>query len=265
MGTPLALSGQCADDFDIFKDGDGGSAQSYNGTRVNLTAGAGSGRSYLRKRIPARPGEKITVKCLACANSGTPAISIDYPAQGSQKNEITFTQNEWKEYEVSYAVPYTADVSTDYVQISIGLFTADSGNVDVVLPRIEVESAINGFARVHCMGLINLVKSGGIITATINSNYSRSGIISVNYNAATPALEIVTAKSPNASYSMRPIFSTDLSTERLPDVYPRIGQYDPVTGEVLVKFGDGSGSFIDITPLLSDGDGIFLFVMAQGF
>lgn len=265
MGTPLALSPQCADDFAVFKTGDGTSTQSYNGTRINFTAGAPTGRAYLLRRLPARPGDKITVKCLARANSGTPAISIDYPAQGSQKNEVTFSQNEWKEYEVSYVVPYTADIGSDYVQISIGLFTNDAGNVDIILPRVEVDNCVNGFARVHCMGLISLVKNGGVVSAAINANYSHSGIISVNYNATTPALEIVTAKSPAASYGIRPIFSTDLSTERLPNVYPRIGQYDPATGEVLVKFGDGGGSFIDVTPLLADGEGIFLFVMAQGY
>lgn len=264
MGTPLALSPQCTDDFVVFKDGDGGSSQSYNGTRINLTAGAPTGRSYLRKRLPARPGDKITVKCLAKVNSGTPAISIDYPAQGSQKNEITFTQNEWKEYEVSYVVPYTADIGSDYVQISIGLFTNDSGNVDIVLPRIEVSNCTNGFARVHCMGLISLEKVGGVTSAKINANYSNSGIISVNYNPATPALEIVTAKSPNASYGIRPIFSVDLSTERLPDLYTRIGEYDPTTGEILVKFGNGSGSFVDVNTLLADGQGIYLSVIAQG-
>lgn len=264
MGTPLAISAQCTDDFTVFKTGDGTSTQSYNGTRINFTAGAPTGRAYLLKRLPARPGDKITVKCLARANNGTPAISIDYPAQGSQKNEITFTQNEWKEYEVSYVVPYTADIGSDYVQISIGLFTNDSGNVDIILPRVEVDNCVNGFARVHCMGLVSLEKSGGVTTATMNANYSRAGIISVNYNASTPALEIVTDKSPNASYGLRPIFSVDLSTERLPDVYTRVGEYDPVTGEILVKFGNGTGSFVDINTLLADGQGVYLSIIAQG-
>lgn len=266
MGTPLPVSIQCADDWEIFKTGDGTSLQSYNGTRVNLQAGAGTGRSYLRKRIPARPGEKITVKCLALTNSGTPAISIDYPASGQQKNEVTFNQPEWKEYECSYVVPYTSDVSSDYAQISIGVFTNDAGNVDIILPRIEVDNCINGFARTVCMGLISLVKSGGATTASVNTNYVRCGIISVNYDSATPALEIVTEKSINASaYEMRPIFNVSLSPERLPDVYPRVGAYDQTTGEFTVKFGNGSGAFVDINTLLADGEGIYLFVKGEGF
>lgn len=265
MGTPLPVSIQCADDWEIFKTGDGTSLQSYNGTRINLQAGAGTGRSYLRKRIPARPGEKITVKCLALTTSGTPAISIDYPASGQQKNEVTFNQPEWKEYEVSYVVPYTSDVSSDYAQISIGVFTNDAGNVDIILPRIEVSNCINGFARTVCMGLISLERAGGTTTASVNANYSRCGIISVNYNSATPALEIVTEKSVNASYEMRPIFNVSLSTERLPDVQPRVGQYDPTTGQFLVKFTNATGAFVDINTLLTDGFGIYLFVKGEGF
>lgn len=263
MSTSLPMSIQCTDDYDIFTTGDGTSLQSYNGTRINLKAGAGTGRAYLRKRLPARPGEKITVKCLALTNSGTPAISIDYPASGKQKNEITFNQPEWKEYECSYVVPYTADITSEYVQISIGLFTNDVGNVDIILPRIEVSSNVVGSARDVCMGLIRLKRAGGLTTASINKNYHHSGILSVNWNGSTPALEIVTEKSFNGQEQMRPIFNVSLSTERMPEVFPRVGEYDQTTGQFLVKFSDGT-NFVDINTLLSDGFGIYLFVSAAG-
>lgn len=263
MSTSLPFSLQCADDWEIFKDGDGTSAQSYNGTRLNVAAGAGAGRSYLRKRIPARPGDKITVKCMAFTNSGTPAISIDYPSSGAQKNEITFSQAEWKEYEVSYTVPYTADIASEFVQISIGVFTNDAGNVDIILPRVEVSEGVNGFARTVCMGLVSLVRSGGTTTASINKNYHHCGIISVNWNASTPALEIVTEKSYVGSEKMRPIFNVSLSVERAPEVSARVGQYNQATGQFLVKFTDGT-TFVDINSYLLDGEGIYLFVHAAG-
>lgn len=263
MSTPLPFSIQCTDDWTVFQTGDGSSLQSYNGTRINLQAGAGTGRSYLRKRIPARPGEKVTVKCLAREISGTPAISIDYPSSGAQKNEVTMSQQEWKEYEVSYTVPYTADIESEYVQISIGVFTNDAGNVDIILPRVEVSEGVNGFARTVCMGLISLERAGGLTTASINQNYHHSGIISVNWNGSTPALEIVTEKSFNGQEQMRPIFNVSLSTERMPEVFPRVGEYDQTTGQFLVKFSDGT-NFVDINTLLSDGFGIYLFVSAAG-
>ena len=261
MGVPIA-STKYWDDWDDYTTGDGVIVLSESNTKANVTAGAGTGRAYMRKFISARPGEKITVKCIAKRVSGNPQMSIDYPALGTSSNLVAIDSDNWQEYEISYTLPYTADDTSDVAVCTIGIFNSPNGEADIILPRIEVENNTSGFERTWGLGLIRLAKSGGVTTASLNERFVNAGIRGVSYSAGT--LTVTLPPSISQDYGLRPIIMSQLTTEFLPDVISKCGNYDQTTGTVDVKFSNGTGSFVDINTLLSDGQTVFLWFRAGG-
>jgi hypothetical protein len=263
MTTAIAIT-KFFDDWDLFSDGDGVITPNSDNTLVACVAGAATGRAYVRKRLPARPGETITVEFVARNISGEPQASIDYPSTGTSASIVDINKTDVENYKFSYTVPYTAD-ETEYVQISIGVFSTPAGNTEISTPRVTVQGAPQGFLRSWCLGLVKLERAAGVVTASINDNFVKTGISSVNYDVASKTLEVTTLKAnTSADFNIRPIFDAGMTTDLLPDVTAKAGRYTPSTGLFDVQFSNGTGSFIDITSLMSDGEIAYVWVRAGG-
>lgn len=259
MSTPLAIT-RYWDDWEVSVTGNGVVTPSLDNT-LSTVSSDNSSRSFLRKRIPASPGEKITVSCLGSVDSGALKISIDYPAEGSSKSSVTMEGNGLARYICEYTIPYEADSALDYVQVSIGVFTSFAGTGKIAAPQIETENSSNGFLRAYVIGLISLSKSGGVTTAAINGNFSRTGIKSVTYDESASKLRVFTAALPGVG--VRPIFDTQMTIDELPTVVAKIGQYNQSTGEVDIRFTDSTG-FVNINSMLVDGEVAYCWVRASG-
>lgn len=261
----LALTNNIEADWTVTELGDGSHTFSNGGKRGRFSAGAGTGRSYLQRRLAVRGGETITVKCSAKKISGNPTISIDFDGIGELKSQLSIDSEYWQEYELSYSVPFNADPTLGYLQIAIGVINADEGSVDIANARIESRNGAFGASLVYCMGLVKLEKTGGAVVASINENYHRCGLLGVYYNSSAPALYITTLTTRSqGNENLRPLFFANLTNERLPDLIPKIGQFNPSTGEFLVQFGNGTGSFVDLNSIMSEGEVIYLFIKAEG-
>jgi hypothetical protein len=264
MSTPIAITRLWADWRQV-ASGTGGSVTiDSDGLRATCAGTAGSGRGYMRKYLPARPGERITFSFLARRISGNPQASIDYPTAGTSKAVVDIDSDELLEYTIEYIVPYTTNEASDYMQLTVGVFTTPAGECEVINPRVSVSGASQGFLRVWCAGLIALTRAGGVTTAALNDNFINAGIKSVAWSSATDILTVATLVSPNSSFSIRPILSAEFTTDILPNVIAKAGRYDPVAGDFEVRFNQGGTSFIDINSLMSDGDISYLSVWAMG-
>lgn len=250
-------------DWDNITTGDGTYSENAEGTSATVSAGFTTGRSYIVKQFPVTAGDVISFKFLARRISGDPRASIDYPSAGQSKTALDIDSDEWMEYELQYAVPHTHDDSTDIAQCTSGVFTNEAGSAEIANPRISVSGGVKGYARVTCLGLLALSKSGGTTTVSLNSNFHNAGILDVNL--VSNYLEIKTPPTVSTgNIRIRPIFDCGLTPDALPDVTCKIGRYNAATGNVEVYFSNGSGSFVDINSLLSDGETAFLWIRATG-
>lgn len=263
MSTGIAIT-RFWDDWESFSSGDGAISLTSDNLKSNCSAGAGSGRAYMRKYMPARPGERVKFSFLARRISGEPQASIDWPSTGQSKGVVDIDSDEFQEYSIEFLVPYTTDEASDYMQCTVGVFTTNAGDVDIVNPKIEVSDASQGFLRAWCAGIIRLSRAAGVTTASINGNFINCGIKSVAWDSPTKKLTVETLKSPNISIGVRPILSAEFTTDLLPSVFAKAGQYTPSTGEFDVQFSDGTSTFIDINNAMTDGQEAFLSVWAMG-
>lgn len=260
--TPIAIS-RFWSDWDVVETTASNVTFDVNDLVATCDANALNERGYVRKYIPARPGERVRFSTLARRLSGNPQMSIDYPVAGQSKAVVDIDSDEWLEYSIEYLVPHTTNESTDYLQCTAGVYTTPEGSCELASPRIEVSSASQGFLRVWCAGLIRMTKLAGVTTASLNENFVNAGIKSLNWNDTTNSLEVETLKSPNLSLMLRPVLSAEITTDLLPGVVAKAGRYTPTTGVFEVKFSDGV-SFVDINQLMSDGESSFLSVWAMG-
>lgn len=164
----------------------GGTVSFVNGGVV--CSGAVGQAAHLEKYLLARPGEKITVRVMARLVNGDPdklpSIGIDYPAGGTLVNSVKIASSDWQQYELSFAVPLSADLSTEYIHVVAGSWSALSGSVEMAAPEICVESAPAPFARVWALGSI-LFSSSGV---AVDGSYANIGISSVRLSADNKTL-----------------------------------------------------------------------------
>jgi hypothetical protein len=264
MTTPVAITRLWAD-WDTVASGTGGAVTfDSNNLRATCTGTAGSGKGYVRKYLPARAGERVTFSFLARRISGGPQASIDYPSAGTSVGVVDIDSDELQEYTLEFLVPHTTDEATQYMQCTAGVFTTPAGSCEIISPRIEVSGASQGFLRVWTAGLIELERTAGVTTASLNSNFFSAGIEAVSWSSATKILTVTTLKSPNLPLRLRPILSAEMTTDLLPSIVAKAGRYDPTAGDFEVQFNDGTNFFIDINNALTDGQSVFLSVWAMG-
>lgn len=250
-------------DWDNITSGDGTYSENTEGTSATVSAGSGSGRSYVLKRFPVAAGDLVTFKFLARKISGQPRASMDYPAAGQSKTVVDIDSEDWMEYEIRYAIPHTHNETTDIIQATCGVFTNESGSAEISNLRIDVDCGVKGSQRVTCLGLLALSKVGGVVTPSINTNFHHCGILGLSM--VSNYLEIITPPMVSTgSLSIRPIFDCGMTPDILPDVTAKIGRYVANTGEVRVYFSNGSGSFVDINSLLANGETAYLWIRATG-
>lgn len=260
--STLAISNRLTD-WDAVVSGDGTYVEASGALSATVTAGGGSGRSYVRKDLPVTQGDVITFTFLARRISGSPQASIDYPAIGSSKAVVLIDSDEWMEYSFSYVVPHTHDEATDYAACTLGVFTTPAGSAEISNPRIDVEGGTRGVARTYCMGLIALSKSGGVTTPSVNQNFHNTGIVSLAMVANY--LEVTALPTVNASgLELRPIFQVGLTPDAAVNITPKVGQYNAATGVVQVFFVNENGNLVNINDVLSDGQIAYLSITAAG-
>ena len=251
------------DDLDSVVSGDGTFVPNSENTSVVCTSGATTGRSYLRKTLPVTQGDLLTFRFSARRISGTPQASVDYPSAGSSKSIVTIDSDEWMEYEIQYAIPQTHNASTDIAQCTVGTFTTPAGSSEVANIRISLDGGSRGNPRVWCIGLIALTKAGGVTTAALNKNFHHSGILNLAFSG--DILKVTTLPTvTTGNLALRPIFDVSLTDDVLPDLMVKAGSYVPSTGVVDVKFSNGTGSFVGINSLLSNGEIAYVFIKATG-
>lgn len=259
--TQVAISGNMQQEWQKIVDGGGTDTYTNDGFKATLAA-SGAGRSYVFRRMPARAGSKITFRCLAKANSGSGQIIIDYTGDSSLKPKVTIDSRDYQEYEVSIVVPYTANKDTSFIQLNAGIFSTDTGSVDIINPSISTEFDNYGFSRAWAMGLIILQRSGSDILCSVNDDFTRTGIIDVDYISDVVTVKIEQYNKSGNSFS-RPIFTGQLSLDSLPNASARFGQYDAINGEIDIKFTDGT-AFQPLNTLLADGETAFLWFKVDG-
>lgn len=190
--------------------------------------------AYLSKKIPARPGDKVTLTCLArrlSGNDGTSgSLAIDYPATGELKNRVEVNSPHWQEYTCSYTVPETAN-ENDYVGCTFGVYTSVGGEIEVTDIKLSSTKAVSPV--IWCAGLISLTNGSPVV----HQSFANIGIQSVNYNASRAEL-VVKIKSSFGNNNLAPIFNVKLTHDAGYKYDARAGQFDLDTGEFIIKFID---------------------------
>ena len=266
--SSLPLSNLTTDWLSRVED-DGVLTFNTEGTTVTLSSGANTGRAYIRKFIPLNGGEYITLRFMARKISGVVEAGIDYPFEGANylRNRTTIDSTEWQEYTLTAATSNTHNPVDEYVSVNIGTFSTVAGAGEFANVRIEVSGGAKGPSNTWASGLFRFRQEGtDPAFVEINDNFHTNGISNVEWDAITPTELNVTIPvvKTTGNYRLRPLFFAQLTSEYLPDVVAKVGEYDPATGIVKIKFANGTGSFVDIRSLLVTGNSIFMSFMATG-
>lgn len=216
--------------------GDG--TYTVTGAKLACYSGLNTGVSRASKYLKVFPGDRVKATCFARRISGADATSgglaIDYPSVGTLVNRVRVISADWQEYAVEYSVPLTA-TSASYVTVSIGVFTADAGEVEFLYPQISVENSTLGAPRVFAAGLITMTAG----TPSINTTFTNTGIKALAYNAGTSTLTLTISPGIAGTFGINPIFfaqmTPDAGTGALALV-PRVGTFTPATGTLEIKF-----------------------------
>lgn len=236
--------------------GDG--AITVSGEVASVSSGAGTGSAKLERTLKLSPGERARVSVFARRISGSDSTSgglaLDFPSVGSLDNRVRVLSEEWQEYTVEYAAPFNVD-DDDYLNIAIGVFTSDGGEVEFAYPRIALDNTAFGAPRLHSYGLI-VVTSG---TPELSTNFVHFGIKGLSYDAGTMILTV--QLEPGIDTSGRrasPLFFCQTTLDNPADIVAKPGQFDRATGELFIKFLDSNaGAYIDIS-------GITTYIALQG-
>ncbi|MCH2085915.1 MAG: hypothetical protein MK175_01920 [Pseudoalteromonas sp.] len=215
----------------------GSGAINITGEVARMSSAASLGEfAYLSKKIPARPGDKITLTCLArrlSGNDGTSgSLAIDYPSTGDLKNRVEVNSPHWQEYTCSFTVPETANEG-DYVGCTFGVYTSVGGEIEVTDIKISSTKAVSPV--VWCTGLITLTAGAPVV----HQSFASMGIQSVEYNSSNAELK-VKIKSSVASNNLAPILDAKLTHDAGHKYDARAGQFNLDTGEFTIKFIDMS-------------------------
>lgn len=237
----------------------GAGAAVITGKVYSLSSTVGVDEGYITKKIPARPGETVTIRALARRISGVDGTSgslgIDYPASGSLKNRVEVNSASWEKYSVSYTVPHTA-VDTDYVQLVIGTWTSLGGEIEVTELEILVSGGASPFARMPAASLITI--SDGVPAQ--NASFVNTGIKAISYSAGTKKL-YVTIPPVVSPHNSAPVIFAELTNNTNLQLQARAGEFNRTTGLFTVFFIDTTtGLAVDITPLGT----MYLNVLAIG-
>lgn len=230
----------------------GSGSVGVSGSKVTCNSPVGS-TARIAKYLKVFPGDLVKVSFFAKRNSGVDAtsggVAIDFPTEATLVNRVRIVSSEWTEHSLVYSVPLTA-AATSYVTISVGVFTADAGEIEALLPKIEIESSVLGVPRIFAQGLITM--AAGV--ASINQSFSHGGIKSLAYNAGTSTLTLTL--NPGIAIAgniqaINPIFLATMTPDAgsgALSLAPRVGNFTPSTGTLVVQFVDTtSGSVVDVS------------------
>lgn len=222
------------------------------------------------KHVPVRPGERLTVSCLARITSSDPddsaSIAIDSPAAGNQLSQMTIRGGEWREYSVSAVVPKTFPEDS-YAAFQFGIFGSATGTVEMIQPRISKGNAAIGVTQCVARGFLFFDKADSL--PKINQGFSNAGIKSLSYAGSELSVTIDKSKindtDPNEQGTIRipirPTFegTTSFDANGATIACIKWGQYNRKTGIVKGRFYDFSGALVDMTTILGAGNIFFTF------
>lgn len=249
-------------DWDEVLTGTG--AITASGDKFSISSIAGVDKAYFRKYIPAIPGEKVTLTCLARVVSGSSGtygrLGIDYPNSGQLKNSVEIDSTSWKEYSVSFTVPHTAAYNS-LVHFVVGTWTALGGEVEVTSPRISVENGTySAFPKVIGACLVKL-QSG---VAEINPNFARIGVESVSYSSSTKQLTVQLARGTENLVNTGPIVYANLTHDAGWEYVAKAGSYNRPSANFTIEFFDMTAATVQPEDVSGISSAMYIWVHVLG-
>lgn len=248
---------------DWIQTSDAGTTLTASGDKYTIASTVGT-RAYLRKKLNAKPGEKVTFTCLArlvSGSSGTrPRLGVDFPSSGQLKTSVEIDSTSWQEYSVSFTVPHTADYDDELIFV-VGAWTSLSGEVEVTAPRISVENGTySAFPRLIGAALIK-IQSG---VAEINSNFAQVGIESVSYSSATKQLTVQLDRGIGNGVFNAPIVYANLTHDNGWSYVTKAGGYDRANARFTIEFFDMSAATVQPTEVSGIASAMYIWVHVMG-
>ena len=235
-----------------------------SGDKFSISSSVGVDKAFLRKNIPAKPGEKVTFTCLARLVSGSSGtygrLGIDYPSGGQLKTSVEVDSTSWQEYSVSFTVPHTAEYD-DLVLPVVGAWTSLGGEIEVTSPRISVENGTYGaFPRVIGAALVKL-QAG---TAEINANFVRIGVESVSYSSATKQLTVQLDRGVGNGAKTAPIVYANLTHDAGFSYVTKAGGYDRANARFTIEFFDMTAATVQPEEVSGIASAMYIWVHVLG-
>lgn len=206
----------------------------------SVAISSAAARSYVSKRIPARPGSIITIRYKVAVTSGECGVSIDYPAAATSLVLKRHSVSELEEHELTVGVPDTA-LDTNYVQVALGNFTGYTSNCVFQDIIISVDEPHHVSPRVHGCGLI-IVNGSAPGSVSVSADFAFSGIDKSHLTSqtVTTTLFVKLPVCPAQARSAPLIFAQQHGFDNVFGVDVFAGAYNRATGVATVRFVDAT-------------------------
>ncbi len=234
--------------LDNTTSGDG--AIAITGKVLNLQSGTLSGVAQVSKRIDVAAGEIINVRVLARKVSGATGeegrLIISYPTSDAPKNQIKIESESWEKYSLRFAVPFTHDAATQYINLIFRTNNEDGGEFEYT--DLEVTSEGNGLPApsVTAMGKVNMANG----VPSLLGDYRSYGIVSMDYTGVLLTIQTDYTYPINRGFIPIVTATHDGQTNRNISVGATMDQFG--LGRIYVVFGNTTtGVAIDMTTIES--------------
>lgn len=203
---------------------------SNDGRKVKTSGSVGSG-AQLWFKLPISYGGLYKVSFYAKRNRGEGYAWLVDSKNDKIMNSVKITSNHWERYEIFGGVSFSSKNGDNYFRLSIGVATANDGDIEVC--DINAEEINSTFGQLRTIGAGIIKVNNGTAEIAINHGGLKSAVIENNYSLNIECVKLhSTLKTPM-------IFITEMSpsgTETLGVLRSRY--YDKTAGVAMIQLVD---------------------------
>lgn len=214
--------------WDQIKSGSGSVSISNDGRKARCYGGVGSG-AQLWMRFPISYGGFYKVSFYAKKNKGDGYAWIVDSKGDRNMNSVKIMTEQWERYEFTGGVQITNKNGDGFTRISVGVATADDGDIEICDISVQEFNSTFGQLRTIAAGIISLTNG----SPSISHNHGGVTLVSLSSDGYT--LEI-TCQKLHQSIKTPMIFITGMNSGRSEKTGEiRSQYYDKENGKALIQ------------------------------
>lgn len=193
--------------WDQIKSGNNSSIVISNDGRKVRTSGPSGSGAQLWMRLPINYSGLYKLSFYAKRNRGDGYVWLVDSKNDKIMNSVKVSSDQWERYEITGGVQFTSKNGDHYFRLSIGIATADDGDIEVCDVCAEEINPTFGQLRTIGAGIIKVnngvaeiaINHGGLKSVTIENSYSLNVECAKIHSSLKTPMIFITEMSPSGT------------------------------------------------------------------